>query len=249
MSINDGGDTPSDQPGPRFGATLVVVLLVLALPIAMTTPGAAQRSAALPADPAFVLVLEPDGSARATITVVFDLATDTDERAFEALRANATAREHRIDRFASRMGTITDRAESTTGREMGITDPSIEFIERDDTGIVALSVTWTGLAARSDDSLVVDEPFASGFTADRAVYMYGPEGYTIKSASPTPTEQGAVMAKWAGDTSLDGFAVTFVPADNTPEGATADAPGFTLGLALLALLIAVALALTRIRRR
>lgn len=243
----------------RVGSILVTMALLLTASPAMATPSAAaQPPADLPNEPAFVVALEADGSARLTLTVTFDLTTDREGEAFEALQANTTAREQRTDRFASRIQAIADRAETDTGREMAIRDPTIAFVERNETGIVALSVTWDGLADRSGDELVLGEPFSGDFGLDRPFVIIGPEGYELDTVTPAPTERSTNAATWAAGTSLEGFEATFVPADEpattgpaTAEGMTtrtgADAPGFGMGVAILALVLGVALRLSAAR--
>lgn len=243
MTADDTHDTSTSPPGRRLGAALLaVVLLAAALP-AMTTAGAAQPASDLPAEPAFLIVLEPDGSAQATLTVAFDLTTDAERNAFEALRANDSAREERVEQFASQMRSVADRAEANTGREMRIAEPTIQFIERGDTGIVALTVTWEGLAVRSGDTLVLREPFASGVTMDRAFYVVAPDGHELSSVKPTPTNRTPTTATWAPGSSLQGFEATFVPRTG------ADAPGFGIGTAILAILLSTGILRFRARTR
>lgn len=248
LTAVDGRDPSPNPLGHRLCVALLAVLVLTAAPLAMANTATAQPSTELPAEPALLIVLEPDGSARVTLTVVFDLGTDADRTAFDALRANTTAREQHVEQFASRMQAIADRATATGDRDMRITEPNIAFVERNGTGIVAISVTWTDLAARSGEALVLREPFGSEFSIDRALYVVGPDGYVLESASPTPTKQRSAQAMWVAGMSLDGIEVTFAPADSTTGGAIGETPGFTFGGSLLALLLIAAMAIGRSRR-
>ncbi|MCT9098135.1 hypothetical protein [Haloarchaeobius sp. HME9146] len=134
---------------------------------------------------------------------------------------------------------------------MQIRDPNIAFVTENDTGIVALSVTWEGLAAREDDQLVVSDPFDSGFDIDRAFRVTGPAGYELVTVSPPPTARTQATATWAGGTSLDGFEAHFVAvedstqsgtgADGSDVGSSGGAPGFGLGIATLAIVASLAI--------
>lgn len=243
MTADDTHDTATYPPGRGLAAALLAVVLLAAVLPAITAANATQPASDFPAEPAFLIVLEPDGSAQATLTVAFDLTTDAERNAFEALRANDSARERRLGQFASQMRSVADRAEANADREMRIAEPTIQFIERGDTGIVALTVTWEGLAARSGDALVLREPFASGFTLDRAFYVVAPDGHELSSVKPTPMNRTPTTATWAPGTSLEGFEATFVPRTG------ADAPGFGIGTAVLAVLLSTGFLLFRARTR
>lgn len=244
------GPVPTSRTSRRgLGPVLLAVVLLASAPLAMSTTGATQAAAELPAEPALLIALDSNGSARVTLVIPFDLTTDAERAAFETLRTNATARERRTDRFARRLEVIADRTAATTGREMSISDPSARFVERGDTGIVALSATWAGLAARSGDALVLREPFASGFEPDRTVHVVAPEGFELTAATPPPTSRTVSNASWSAGTSLAGFEARFVPADGANGGLAADAPGFGAAVAVLAVLVLVGLLVVRGRRR
>ena len=241
------------QEGVRFKCVLVALVLLVTAPVAATA-GTAQSTdsiSSLPAEPAFVVNLDADGSARVTLVTTFDLTTDSERDAFEALRMNETARERRTDQFATRMHAITTRADNTTDRDMAIHDPAIAFTTKNDTGIVGLSVTWDGLAAQEGDRLVLWEPFASGFDIDRPFTVVAPDGYELVTATPAPTTQQQNSATWSADTAFKGFKTTFAPAEGgtTRDGRTkAGVPGFGIGVATLAVLASTALLVLRRHR-
>lgn len=238
------------RQGPKplrgyLGAALLTLALIAAM-VGTPVGVAAQPPSELPAEPALVVALQADGAARVTLVVPFDLATQADQEAFDAFRANATAREARLERFTKRMRAIADRAETNTGREMQIRNPAMAFVDRGETGLVTVSVTWDGLAARTGDGLVLREPFASGVSLERSVYVIGPDGYRVATVSPTPTERSETEARWAAGASLDGFEATFVPA---PTETSTEAYGFGIGLAVLSLFVGTAAILYRVRDR
>lgn len=242
--------------GIRVGCVLVVLVCLVTAPVAATaaTAQSTESAASLSAEPAFVVDLETDGSARVTLVTTFDLTTDSEREAFEALRANETAREQRTDRFATRMEAIATRAENDTGRNMAIRNPAMTFTTENDTGIVGLSVTWDGLAAQEGDRLVLREPFASGFDIDRPFRVVGPDGYALDTTTPTPTTKQQNSATWSATTQFEGFETVFAPAaDGTATDAGdgtsgAGAPGFGIGVAVIAVLAASALLVVRPHR-
>lgn len=239
--------------GVRVGCVLVVIVCLVTVPVAATaaTAQSTESAATLPAESAFVVDIETDGSARVTLVTTFDLTTDSEREAFEALRTNETAREQRTNRFATRMQVIANRAENDTGRDMAIRNSAMAFTTENDTGIVGLSVTWDGLAAQEGDRLVLREPFASGFDIDRPFRVVGPDGYALGTATPTPTNQQQNSATWSATTQFEGFETVFTPAEggtatDTGDGTSgAGAPGFGIGVAAVSVLVASGLLVAR----
>ncbi|MFC7132461.1 MULTISPECIES: DUF7345 domain-containing protein [Salinibaculum] len=242
----------------RHAALLVVVALLVTVPVAGAAGGVAQQTAdAPPAEPGFVVDLASDGSARVTLATAFDLTTDSERAAFEQLRANSTLQERRTAAFATRMESIADRAEAETGRSMAVRDSAMTFATENETGIVALSVTWDGLAAGDGDRLRVSDPFDSQFSVDRPFRLVGPAGYDLATVQPSPATRTQSGATWRAGTDFDGFETTFAPAgttatdSDTPTAGTDTpgerGPGFGLWSAALALVAFAALLATRRR--
>lgn len=241
----------------------LVRALCVALLVATATVGGAVADGSTPADPAavdagavpaedaFVVDLRSDGSARVTVTVPFDLTTEEEREAFRRLRGNETAREGVRDRFADRMSATTAATANRTDREMRVSDPGVTFATTDegDTGVVALSVMWHGLADADDGDLVVTAPFADGFTTDRELVVRAPDGYGLTENSPAPATANDTAARWGPNASFDGFRVVATPTDASSEdeakaSAGGGQPGFGAGVAVVALLVAAA-----VRRR
>ncbi|MEF8974731.1 MAG: hypothetical protein V5A21_00685 [Halapricum sp.] len=262
MTDNDRSDMHT-QYRRNVGYVLVTVALLLITPITGVTTGvAAQTETTETAESSLSVALEEDGSARVMLTVPFDLATDVDRQAFETLRENTTLREQRTDQFATRIETVAEGMAVETERDVRVHDGSIEFTERNGTGLVRFSVTWDGLAARQGDRLVMSEPFSSGFTADRQFRVVGPDGYGLANVTPPPSEEMENAAVWSAGSTLDGFEVVFAPTvegavdttatDTRDDAATTgidtgsgDGPGFGVAIALLAALFGVVLVISR----
>lgn len=251
----------TDATSPRrygslaFGVALA--LLLVASAVALGGSAAAQDGAGAPTEP-FVVALEDDGSARVTLTVTFDLTTDAERRAFERLRNNDTARRAFRDGYADGLRAVAATAENRTGREMSVTDPAAELRRANDTGVVALSVTWSGLARVEGDRLVVREPFASDYQPDRRFVVRAPDGHELSSVSPEPDARDGSTARWDAGTSLDGFRVVAAPAEEPTEPAdgttgAGDATGGTTtgqpGFGPVTLLLACALVGLAVERR
>lgn len=242
-------------------AKFLRVVLALAVVATAAAPAAAETDS----EPSLVVSLEDDGAADMLLTLTYDLSSDTERDAFRTLQNDSDARTFVRERFRDRMASVAARSENATGREMSVDDATIELDTTDDgdTGIVKLGVTWRGFAAVEGERLVVTEPFASGFEADRKVTLVAPDGYELASATPEPTSSADERLTWESGISLDGFAAAFGPVDSAANGettdertdgsgttdeaetATSDVPGFGFGLATVSLLAAALLAVRR----
>lgn len=240
--------------GRRIGPVAIAVLVLLSS--GLVAPTAAKDAPS----PSFVVDLHADGSATVTATFTFDLTSDAERVAFEALANDSAAREDMRSRFEQRLAAVVAAAENRTDRSMAISDPTIDIRTVGETGVVTVTVDWSGLARSSDGSLVVTEPFASEFSPDRRFVFRVPDGYEVTSVTPAPDTRTADTLEWAAGSDLSGFEVrlTQTAADGTAEPTTTDEPadastetpgqpGFGIGLAIAALLTALAL-LARRRR-
>jgi hypothetical protein len=192
---------------------------------------------------AFVVDLQTDGSATVTLQRTFDLTTDSELASFRKLRDNETKAAGLRNSFADRLRSVARTTANQTGGSMGITDATISVESTDDTGTVALSATWTGLAATDGDRLVLTKPFANGFKPDRPFIVRAPDGYELQTSIPEPDARADGRATWSANQSLDGFQVVAQPADDFGDAATTDGsgPGFGVTAALLAALTLSAL--------
>ena len=236
--------------------TAVVAAAVVGFVLVSTVTPVAGATAGESPERSFVVDLAADGSATVTMTSTFDLTTANESEAFAELQNDQQARERFRTSFSERMGGVAADAANETGREMSITDSSIDVRTVGDTGVVELSVTWDGLAAVEGDTLTVTEPVASGFEPDRAFRLSVPDDYAVTSVSLEADGSADGTVTWEAGTSLDGFSVTAeetadattesVTADTSPTGTSGgDGPGFGVGLAVTALLGAGFLAARR----
>ena len=223
------------------------VLRVLAL-VAVVALAAGPAAAQSTAEPAFIVQLEADGSATVTLRSTFDLTTDAEREAFASLEADDQAQDEAVARFLERLRAVADDAQAATGREMRVTEASVELRRTADggTGVVTLSATWTGLAATDGDRLVVTEPFASGFAPERPFVVRAPDGYVVEAASPAPDAREETSATWGPGSDLAGLSVEVAPAatptPTTESTETGGQPGFGPLAALAAVLAAAGLA-------
>jgi hypothetical protein len=164
---------------------------------------------------AFVVGIGTDGDATVAVSYTFNLDDDARQAAFGQLTGNDSARESFKQEFEQQLAGVAADAGAATGREMSVTDTTLEFETVDDTGVATLSVTWTALAAVEGDRLVVTEPFASGFETDRPLHVVAPDGYSVTDASPTPDSPTGETVEWTAGSDLTGFEV--VVTDDTDE--------------------------------
>lgn len=223
------------RPSRRRGAAaLVAGLLLAAAVLPGAVAGAARETPADGTDSAFVVDLEADGDATVTLRLAYDLANEGDAAAFDRLRgdtANVTAA------FERRLAGVANRTASETGREMTVGDAEASVTTEGDRGVVALSASWTNLAAVEGDALVVREPFASGFETDRRFVLRAPEGGAVVETSVEPDERGDGRVAWASGTDLSGFAATVDPgAGGVTDGALPTPLAPTLAAALAGVL-------------
>ncbi|WP_254767314.1 DUF4897 domain-containing protein [Salinilacihabitans rarus] len=228
-------DSPSLVPRTLTAALVAVVLLGSVIggvgARAATTDDASQ-----PTDSAFVVDLEADGDATTSVTVGFDLESETDRDAFESLRENETKRERLENRTERRLRAVAAEATEETDREMTLEDADVSFEvdEANERGIVTVSATWRSLAAVEGDRLTLGEPFATGFAPDRTVVVHLPEGYALESATPAPTDRDDRRLVWNSSTSLEGYEAVVTPAETS---GVEPQPGFGIATAIAAIAI------------
>lgn len=236
------------------GIGRICLLAVFVVTAAMSSPVAAQADA----EPAFIVELDSDGSAVVSVRSTFDLTTDAEQAAFRSLETDEDAQQAAANRFLDRMRSVASDAENATVREMRVSGATIDLQRTADngTGIVTLAVTWEGLAAVQGESVVVTEPFASGFSPDRRFVVQPPEGYTVSDVAPEPTTRSADQLTWRAGTDLTGFSAEFQPAATPTEQSDGDGettrtdgqPGFGLMAAIIAVFVAIG-AMAASRRR
>lgn len=230
-------------------------LIGVCLCIALVSSLAAMPAAAQPDEEQFLVELDAEGNADVSMTFAYDLDSDDERAAFEALRENTTAQTASIERFENRVTAVADDASAATDREMSVRSADIELYRSGDVGGVVLSLQWTNLAALDGDRLTVTEPFASGFDPDRPFAVVLPDGYDIATTTPEPSSVDDSTVTWDAGVTLDDFELAAeadagtgdAGADDTSpdEDDTEDAVGFGVVTAVVSLLSVAALAVRR----
>jgi len=235
---------PTGSGGPRR-----LVLAVLATTVVLGSLAAPAAGAQTGTDgsagghTALVVDLAEDGDATVTLRLTFDLDREEERRALERLRENRT---EIASTFEEQMRAVAARTAEETGREMAVTSADVAVTTEGSTGVVELSVAWTGLASVEGDRLVVSEPFADGFEPAGRFEVEAPEGYVLAETTPTAASTTETGAAWEAGSSLDGFEAAFVPAD---ASTSTSLPGFGAPAALVAVALVAGTAALLARRR
>jgi PGF-CTERM protein len=241
------------SPNSSSYRTAIVVTIVLVS--LLTTPVALATQEGTPdetVEPGFVVSLQETGDATVTLRMTFDLTTQNESDAFQRYSETPDARDTLKSNFRNGLERVASDASAETNRLMRIGDVTADLESRNDEGVAELTVTWTNLTATDGDALVVTEPFASGYTPDRRFTVEGPDGYTLRDATPSPDERGDNSASWQAGTDLAGFEASFAPADSsvaTASGTPASnqsGPGFGPLLAMASVFGALLLARRRL---
>lgn len=189
-----------------------------------------------------VVELEPDGDATISLNLVYDLESDEQQAAFESLHEDDVAMTELADRFHDRMESVAAAVDGED--EQTVTDAANDVVVGEELGIVSIAVTWDSLASVDDETLIVTEPFASGFQTDTQFVLAGPEDSSIDTVEPEADTTGEENARWNAGSDLDGFEATLTVAG---EDADTFGPGFGVTAAVLGLLGITAIVGARIR--
>ncbi|APE95534.1 DUF7345 domain-containing protein [Halodesulfurarchaeum formicicum] len=222
----------------RVGTITLAVTLVLSLGIGSSVVAAQEA----PSEPSVVVDLKADGTGDLTLVLTRDLTSDVEKQAFESISENETARAAIEARFADRIGALAESISTSVEREVTVSETSIDLATTQDgeTGVIRLSATIEGLALVDGDRLVLTEPFASGFSADRPIIVHVPEGYTVEQVQPTPDAQNGTTLEWTA-----GADVTDFELELTADSSATSTPGFGFAAASIALLGAALLGYRR----
>lgn len=225
----------------RTLAVVGVVSLLLVSGVAAPVAGSNGTDADRVDYPAVHVDLEADGDATVSLVSTYDLTDDDERDAFETLREDDTSQAEILDRFADRLDGVASDVEVDVDRDMTVTAESVDVrTTDDDRGIVTLAVNWTGLAAVEDETIVLAEPFSSGFESDRTLVVVPPDGATVESATPDPTSHDDGQVTWDGITDLDGFEATISLEGSGSDDSSDGVPGFGPVVAVVALALCLA---------
>jgi len=198
----------------------VVVLVTLGATTAVADTGS-EADAALeePVADAVIVDLEDGGDAAVSVTIPFDLTESDEQTDFEAFVESNETQQEQLDQYDSRLERVATELESQVSRDMAVTDPEITTRTTDggELGLVVLTASWEGLAATSDDQLVLGPPFDSGFSAEQKLVVRPPPQHRVVATTPAPTNESDQLV-WDSNRTLDEFEVVIEPQD----GETAD---------------------------
>jgi PGF-CTERM protein len=181
-----------------------------------------------------------DGSADIIVVSTFDLDSDDEQAAFDTLQNNETSRSAYTTRFRDRWSAVANNTQEQTGRQMAITDTSLDLSREGSTGVATLRVTWDSLATVEDGTLTLSEPFESEFSPDRQFTVVLPDGYAVDTVTPEPTTQSSSQVKYDAGTALSGFELVAQQQQTDAQTTGDGGPGFGV-IGALAALFAVGL--------
>ena len=156
-----------------------------------------------PDDVSLEVAVQPDGDAEWTVEYRVRLATDEEERAFEQLRADVeNDTEAYTSRFRDRMASTAATAESTTGRNMTVSNATVTAERRElpqAYGVLTYRFEWTNFAAVDGDRLRVGDAVDGLFLDDSSSLIVSwPEGYRLAETTPDPSEVRERSVVWNG---------------------------------------------------
>ncbi|WP_342764739.1 DUF4897 domain-containing protein [Halococcus sp. IIIV-5B] len=184
-----------------------------------------------PTQTALSATLSANGSGIWTVSYRFDLSSANETAAFEQLQTDISSNSSLYrERFQQRMAEVSAAAESTTGREMSVTDVRVHASRNGSSGIVTYEFLWRNFAATSDNRLRVDGVLA-GLSLDDSTRLtvHWPASYEVATLQPDPTEQQPNAATWTGAVNFteSGIVVEVIdsnPAANTTSGGAEGGP-------------------------
>ena len=195
----------------RAQSFLVVVALlgVVGLGLAAGGAGAAPFDGGFaqmdvePDDVSITADVGPDGDAQWTVEYRIRLATDEEERAFEELRVDVeNDTEAYTTRFRDRMASTAATAESTTGRNMTVSNATVTAERRElpqAYGVLTYRFEWTNFAAVDGDRLRIGDAVDGLFLDDASSLIVSwPEGYRLGETNPDPSEVRDRSVVWNG---------------------------------------------------
>jgi hypothetical protein len=193
----------------RIAATLLALLVlsagtVPAVALADGDAGAAVVAGPAPADrPALVgpplariddpevtelyIAPDPDGNARWTVSVRYNLSTASDRAAFDEYGREFEAGGADVGLRVGFFRTLAGAASRETGREMTIRNESRTATVRNGTGVLSLSFTWTNFVTDTDGGFLIrdavlmpgNRTWLSSIGPSQRVVVETPPGYQV----------------------------------------------------------------------
>ena len=202
-----------------------------------------------PDDVSMEVDVRPDGDAQWTVEYRIRLATDEEEQAFEQLRADVeNDTEAYTTRFRDRMVSTAATAESTTGRNMTVSNATVTAERRElpqAYGVLTYRFEWTNFAAVDGDRLRVGDAVDGLFLDDSSSLIISwPEGYRLGETTPEPSAVRERSVVWNGPVDFSAGQPRIAVA---PAGPLSGLP--TAGIAALLAALVVAGGAVAYRRR
>lgn len=130
---------------------------------------------------------DPGGDARWSVSVRYDLSSETDRAAFDRYGRRFEAGDADVGLDADFFRTLADEASRTTGREMAITRPTRNSTVRNGTGILTLSFTWTNFVTDAGEGFVIkdavlmpgDRTWLTSIGQGQRLVIETPDGYQV----------------------------------------------------------------------
>ena len=133
------------------------------------------------------IVPDPDGNARWTVSVRYNLSTSSDRAAFTDYGREFEAGETDVGLDVEFFRTLAAAAGRETGREMSIRNVSRTATVRNGTGVLSLSFTWTNFVTDTDAGFVIrdavlmpdNRTWLASIGPSQRLVVETPEGYQV----------------------------------------------------------------------
>lgn len=230
------------------GRSILVLAAVLVVLVATAGSIVGTAAATDTQQDTLEVVVNDDGTAHMTMTLIYNLSDDDDAAAFDSLVEDEEAQAEVLDRFESRMASVADDTSDALDRDVTVRDAAInlEHDEEAEVGIVELSITWENLVTVEDDMLTLTEPFSSGFDFEGEFHIVMPDGYEVADVTPASTTTDDQRLVFTEDEDLNGFElvmeatedVDITPTEDSNDSTDDDSiPGFGIVTALAGLMV------------
>ncbi len=181
-------------------------------------------------DPSTIITinLTASGDARWTVASRFELANETDERTFRqfarGVENGSIDAGYSVDTFRA----FADRGEAVTDRDdrMAIETANWSHRVENDTGVLALSFTWTNFADTDGNRVELGDVFGDendtwfpALTADQRLVINAPPEYGVEE-SAFPFSDGSIGVDGPAEVDPGMFPVVYVPIETNPTTTT-----------------------------
>ena len=196
---------------------------------------------------------DPEGNARWTVSVRYNLSTAPDRAAFEAYGREFEAGDADVGLDAAFFRTLADAASRETGREMTIRNESRSATVRNGTGVLNLSFTWTNFVTDTDAGFVIrdavlmpgNRTWLASIGPSQRLVVETPEGYQVTDTR-FGLDNGSVVVE-GPHTFREPLSISYQQTAVEEPEPDPGPPWSLIGGALLLGLLVVAVAYVRLR--